>query len=137
MQQVARRDFCAVIVDTAFLCYARVIFDFRPQHARVIVNVFVICEIHDQDIVGVSLWVRNDDPRVAWSSLSSLVVPEIPGVHGPLTITGSETSDITIIMSVSTNKSFEWKDADMDGLYEPLDGDTVVDMGIRGLIPMY
>ncbi|PCH98274.1 MAG: hypothetical protein COB85_01810 [Bacteroidetes bacterium] len=56
---------------------------------------------------------------------------------GALTITGSETSDIVITLSVSTNKSFEWKDADMDGRFEPLDGDTVVDMGIRGLIPMY
>jgi len=54
----------------------------------------------------------------------------------PLQITGSETHDITIVVSLSTNKSFEWKDANMDGLYEPTAGDTVVDMGIRGLIPI-
>lgn len=54
---------------------------------------------------------------------------------GSLTITGNETEDIVINMSVSTNNSFEWQDDDMDGWYEPLDGDTVVDMGLRGLIP--
>ncbi len=54
----------------------------------------------------------------------------------PLTITGSETSNIVVKVSLSTNKSFEWKDANMDGWYEPLAGDTVVDMGIRGLIPI-
>ncbi len=54
----------------------------------------------------------------------------------PLHITGSETHDITIVVSLSTNKSFEWKDSNMDGLFEPAAGDTVVDMGIRGLIPI-
>jgi hypothetical protein len=54
----------------------------------------------------------------------------------PLIITGSETRDINITVSLSTNKSFEWKDANMNGLYEPANGDTVVDMGIRGLIPI-
>jgi hypothetical protein len=54
----------------------------------------------------------------------------------PLVITGNETSDITITISLSTNKSFEWKDTDSDGLYSPAGGDTVVDMGLRGLIPI-
>jgi hypothetical protein len=54
----------------------------------------------------------------------------------PLTITGHETADIVIKVSLSTNKSFEWKDANMDGWYEPAAGDTVVDMGVRGLIPI-
>ena len=53
----------------------------------------------------------------------------------PLVITGSETSDITVIVSLSTNKSFEWIDADHNATYDPLNGDQVVDMGIRGLIP--
>jgi hypothetical protein len=52
------------------------------------------------------------------------------------TVTGNETKNDTIIVSLSTNKSFEWKDANGNGQYEPLNGDTVVDMGIRGLIPI-
>lgn len=59
----------------------------------------------------------------------------------PLTITGNETSDIVVNINLSTNKSFEWKDLNMDGIYEPSDGvnpgDTVVDMGLRGLFPTY
>ncbi|HLW39243.1 MAG TPA: hypothetical protein VKX31_02550 [Brumimicrobium sp.] len=51
-------------------------------------------------------------------------------------ITGEETEDIIIDLSYSINESFEWKDANQNGIYEPLDGDTVVDMGLRGLIPI-
>jgi hypothetical protein len=59
-------------------------------------------------------------------------------VTGPfgqaLTITGNETEDIIITVSLSTNKSFEWTD-NGDGVYEPSAGDQVIDMGVRGLIP--
>jgi len=59
----------------------------------------------------------------------------------PLTITGNETSDITVNINLSTNNSFEWKDLNGDELFEPSDGvnpgDTVVDMGLRGLFPTY
>lgn len=58
-----------------------------------------------------------------------------------LTITGSETADIVVNINLSTNNSFEWKDLNMDGIYEPSDGvnpgDTVVDMGLRGLFPTW
>lgn len=57
------------------------------------------------------------------------------GANQYLTITGNETSDITIVVSLSTNKSFEWVEHSGDNWYEPLAGDTVVDMGIRGMIP--
>ena len=53
-----------------------------------------------------------------------------------LVITGNETSDINVIVSLSTNKSFEWIDVDGNGTYDPANGDTVVDMGIRGMIPI-
>jgi hypothetical protein len=53
-----------------------------------------------------------------------------------LTITGNETTDINVIVSLSTNNSFEWIDADGNNSYDPLNGDQVVDMGIRGLIPI-
>lgn len=56
--------------------------------------------------------------------------------QSPLVISGNETSDIHIQVSLSVNKSFEWKDSNSpNGIYEPAAGDTVVDMGIRGLIP--
>lgn len=58
-------------------------------------------------------------------------------------ITGNETNDIVITVSLSTNKSFEWKDRNGDKLFEPVDGnnsnaplDSVVDMGIRGMRPI-
>jgi hypothetical protein len=51
------------------------------------------------------------------------------------TVTGTETSNDTIVVSLSTNKSFEFIDTPGTGIYEPLNGDTVVNMGIRGLIP--
>lgn len=54
----------------------------------------------------------------------------------PLLITGTETADINIIVSLSVNKSFEWTDADGNSTYDPLNGDQVVDMGIRGMIPV-
>ena len=60
-----------------------------------------------------------------------------------LTITGNETQDIVITVSLSTNKSFEWKDKNGDHLYQPLNAannsiveDSVVDMGLRGLVPI-
>jgi hypothetical protein len=53
----------------------------------------------------------------------------------PLVITGNETGDINIVVSLSTNKSFEWIDVDGNGKYDPLNGDQVVDMGVRGMIP--
>lgn len=54
---------------------------------------------------------------------------------GKLRITGNETSDIVVEVSLSTNKSFEWKEVVNDGRWEPAKGENVVDMGIRGMIP--
>lgn len=51
----------------------------------------------------------------------------------PLQITGSETENIEVRISISTNNSFEWSDADGNGQYDPLDGNVPVDMGVRGL----
>jgi hypothetical protein len=56
--------------------------------------------------------------------------------YSPLVITGSETSDIVIIVSLSTNKSFEWQEVTADGYYQPELGENVVDMGVRGMIPI-
>lgn len=54
-----------------------------------------------------------------------------------LIINGSETRDVVITLSLSTNNSFEWQEVTVDGKYEPSIGENVVDMGLRGLIPLY
>jgi hypothetical protein len=54
---------------------------------------------------------------------------------GSLTITGHETQDVVITVSLSTNKSFEWIDYNGDHQWNALSGEPVVDMGIRGMIP--
>jgi hypothetical protein len=41
-----------------------------------------------------------------------------------------------ITVSLSTNKSFEWTELDGDNKFEPVNGETVVDMGIRGMLPI-
>jgi hypothetical protein len=54
---------------------------------------------------------------------------------GKLVITGNETKDIVVEVSLSTNKSFEWEDDIPDGRWEPGKNKNVVDMGIRGMVP--
>jgi len=58
-----------------------------------------------------------------------------PFQGGKLKITGNETEDIVVVVSLSTNKSFEWIDVKPDNKWEPLKGETIVDMGLRGMIP--
>jgi hypothetical protein len=36
---------------------------------------------------------------------------------------------------MSTNQSFEWIDGNANGKWEPSKGESVVDMGLRGMIP--
>lgn len=52
-----------------------------------------------------------------------------------LVITGNETQDIIIKVSMSTNKSFEWVDTNGNGKWDATKGEAVVDMGLRGMIP--
>jgi len=54
----------------------------------------------------------------------------------PFLLTGKETEDVVITVSLSTNKSFEWVEHSTPGYYEPMAFDTVIDMGIRGLKPI-
>ena len=56
-------------------------------------------------------------------------------VPGKLVITGKETENIIVEVSLSTNKSFEWKEVVNNGIWDPLKGEPVVVMGIRGMIP--
>ena len=54
-----------------------------------------------------------------------------------LVITGKETKDIVVTLSLSINNSFEWTEVNADGKYEPSAGENVVDMGLRGLVPSF
>lgn len=54
----------------------------------------------------------------------------------PLQVTGKEKQDVVVTVSLSVNKSFEWKDTNGNGKYDPLEGEAVVDMGVRGLKPL-
>lgn len=53
-----------------------------------------------------------------------------------LVISGNEKNNIKIKVKVSTNNSFEWRDSNQNGKFDPLKGEQVVDMGIRGMIPV-
>lgn len=54
---------------------------------------------------------------------------------GKLNVTGDEEEDVVVIVSLSTNKSFEWIENVVDGKWEPAKGENIVDMGIRGMRP--
>ncbi|MDI9341380.1 MAG: hypothetical protein QM534_12495 [Sediminibacterium sp.] len=85
--------------------------------------------------------VVNPNPSSPIPAGSCVVTGEFfstaAGLKQPLAITGNETQDIIITVSLSTNKSFEWKELSADGLFEPEIGELPVDMGIRGMIPKY
>jgi hypothetical protein len=56
-----------------------------------------------------------------------------------LIINSNESKNIEVVMNLSINKSFEWKDVNGNGKWD-LDansGENVVDMGLRGLIPTW
>ena len=55
----------------------------------------------------------------------------------PLTVTGNETTNKEVTLSLTVNKSFEWQEVNADGKFEPSAGENVVDMGFRGLVPSY
>ncbi len=57
----------------------------------------------------------------------------------PLVVTGNETEDLTLDMSLSINKSFEWVDRNGNDHWDVDQGanERIVDMGLRGLKPSY
>jgi hypothetical protein len=77
----------------------------------------------------------NNSPIPAGSCVVTAEFTDLSSVNQQLTITGTETQDIIITVSLSTNKSFEWTEIITDGLYQPEIGEKPVDMGIRGMIP--
>lgn len=84
--------------------------------------------------------VVNPNPNSPIPAGSCLVTAQFTDATGAsnqvLTITGSETQDIIVTVSLSTNKSFEFVDPNADGYYQPENlNEWPVDMGIRGMIP--
>jgi hypothetical protein len=84
--------------------------------------------------------VVNPNPSSPIPAGSCLVTAQFADATGAsnqvLTISGTETQDIIVTVSLSTNKSFEWTEiAPYDGYYQPGIGEVPVDMGIRGMIP--
>ncbi|MEM6802204.1 MAG: hypothetical protein AAF696_12420 [Bacteroidota bacterium] len=57
----------------------------------------------------------------------------------PLLISGNETEDLILDMSLSINNSFEWVDRNRNNQWDVDEGanENVVDMGLRGLKPSY
>jgi hypothetical protein len=55
---------------------------------------------------------------------------------GTLKIDSNATKSMVIELRFSTQNSFEWRENGNNNTFDPLEGDTVVDMGIRGLIPV-
>lgn len=51
----------------------------------------------------------------------------------PLTITGDEPDDQIVDVTLSIDRSFEWVDGNGDGAWQPLQGEAIVDMGVRGM----
>ncbi len=99
-------------------------------------------------VLGTSYVSEGQSPETTVPNPIASSSPNIPGscvITGdfptPLTITGNETSDIIVNVTLSTNNSFEWKDLNGDNIFEPPvginPGDTVVDMGLRGLFPTW
>lgn len=77
-----------------------------------------------------------NSPIPAGSCVVTAQFTDMSSTNQLLTISGTETQDIIITVSLSTNKSFEFKDINGDGYYQPeIAGEVPVDMGIRGMIP--
>lgn len=77
----------------------------------------------------------TNSPVPAGSCVVTGQFTDMLGSNQVLTITGTETQDIIITVSISTNKSFEWTEQTVDGHYQPEAGEVPVDMGVRGMIP--
>ncbi len=67
---------------------------------------------------------------------SCVATGQFSDAAGNLVITGNETNDIVVTISLSTNKSFEWVEVGTpDGKWQPSIGENIVNMGVRGIIP--
>ncbi len=134
-------DFTGTVA--SFIGFNTYIKSFRPRQTTIVVNAnklqgFWAFEAYGQTVQGQAPAGATTVPNPLFST--SPIPPGSCVVTGPFaapfSITGKETKDMVITVSLSTNNSFEWIDQVPDGLYDPANGDTVVDMGIRGLLPV-
>ena len=82
------------------------------------------------------LFATSPIPAGSCVATGQFVSSSVTGPVTSLTITGHETHDIVVTVSLSVNHSFEWVEVVNDGLWQPSKGETIVDMGIRGLVPI-
>jgi len=52
-------------------------------------------------------------------------------------ITGSETKDVVVTLSLSTANSFVWREVNFDGRFEPSAGEVISDVGFRTITPSF
>jgi hypothetical protein len=94
-----------------------------PVGATTVVNpLFATSPIPAGSCVATGQFVTGSNT----GALTSLTIPP----HG------TATKDIVITVSLSVNHSFEWQEVVKDGLWQPSIGENIVDMGIRGLVPI-
>lgn len=127
----------------SFIGFNTYITSFKPKDSSVVVNGnrlqgYWAFEI---DTLGFTSVTTGQAPATTVPNPLSATSPVPAGscvVTGkfdqPLIITGNETKDIVINVSLSVNNSFEWIEAVGDNIFEP-PADVVVDMGVRGVIP--
>ena len=127
----------------SFIGYNTYISSFLVKDSTVTVNddklqgfwAFEVHDIANPVETGQATGITVPNPLNATSPIPAGSCVVTGGFPVPLTVTGNETADVVIEVSLSTNKSFEWTELDGDNVFEPINGETVVDMGIRGMIP--
>lgn len=100
-------------------------------------------EIHPNSVIQNPIVSTGESGQITVPNPLAATSPIPPGscvltgdFEQDLVITGNETEDVIVDVSFSTNKSIEWYDAAQNNIFEPLDGDSLVDMGIRGVKPI-
>ena len=131
-----------------FLGYNTFISDFRIQDELITVNDDKLQGYWAMEVnyLGFSTAFTGQVPAYVISSPNPLYATSpIPlsscfltaELSSPLVITGNETDDITLELTFSTNQSFEWKEINLDGKFDPNLGELPMDVAFRGLAARY
>lgn len=100
-------------------------------------------EVHDENLPNEIPVITGQAPA---TTVPNPIADTSPIPEGSCVVTGKFSEPLVIhddidhrifiTLSLSINNSFEWEDNNGNGIYEPNDGESVVDMGLRGLIPI-